>query len=174
MSTNLADVAALIQAKILDPLQEVAEGVLEEHIAEAQAERGKELLTEMFALTTAPSGAPWLPPAHDYGHPLLHDSGDMQDSGTCTVGPRLDATGHDITFEFTDEKAPWQHGGTRRGGIHYSGTRRKSGADGSSERQHIPPRHLLPEPGEEGPWVDDLTTVGQVASDQWLRDHIHI
>jgi hypothetical protein len=172
LSNNLATVAAQLEAGLLAALERAADGELEERIAEAQAERGEQLLAMMFDTATAPSGAPWLPPARDYGHPLLRASGDLEASGECEVGPRLDATGHELTFRFTDEKAPWQHFGTKRGGRQPSGLRRKSGADGSPARMHIPPRPLLPEQATAGAWIADLDQVGQRAADAWLTANV--
>lgn len=153
-------------------LQAAADGALSSAVAEAMAEHGNELLAQEFATSTAPSGAPWAPAARDYGHPLLVASGDLEGSGSCEVGPRDDAAGFDLTFKFTDEKALWHNSGTSRSGRVPSGTRRKSGADGSAERQHIPARPLLPAAGDDGKWRDELDAVGQTAADKWLASNV--
>lgn len=139
-----------------------------EAIASAQAERGRELLQEMFASSTAPSGAPWAPPRRNYGHPLLVSTGALFGSATCTVGPRLDVDGHEITFSLTDEKAPWHHYGTSRGGRAPSGLTRKSGRHGEPARGHIPSRPLIFDDGNHGRWGRELDITGQQALDGWL------
>lgn len=180
MQNNLASVAASLESMIAG-IERAVRGELASAVSVSMAERGAELLTDMFATTTSPSGVPWAPPARNYGHPLLHASGDLESSGTCEVGPRDDAGGFDLTFAFTDPKAPWHQFGTKRGGgraLSYggaaTGARRKSGADGSGERYHIPARPLLPVVGDHGRWRDDLEEVGQRAAERWLTVNVRI
>lgn len=171
MQNNLAEIAAALRPA-QEALARAAGGELAEDIAASMRERGEDLIGEMFASTTAPSGAPWAPPARNYGHPLLHASGDLESSGVVTIGPRFDAKAIEITFSFGDEKAPWHHFGTKRGGRALSGTRRKSGADGSGETQHIPARPLLPAEGEEDRWREELEVAGQAACDSWITANV--
>lgn len=180
MQNNLASVAAQLEA-LASGCDRAASGELLHAVAESVSVRGTELLAEEFATLTAPSGVPWAPAAHDYGHALLQASDALRSSGTCTIGPRDDASGFDLTFAFTDEKAPWHHFGTRRGGGRAlsdggaaTGARRKSGADGSGERYHIPARPLLPVSGDHGRWRDDLEAVGAAAAERWLTVNVRV
>lgn len=152
MKTNLATVIADLQARVLAPLEAMANGEASTSVAEAQAVRGRALMAEDFAALRSPSADPWHPPARDYGHPLLDATGALKDSADCHVGPRDDATGYSLTFQYTDEKAIWQHGGTMRNG-----------------RRHIPPRPLLfKDDAGAARWISELNITGKAALDQWL------
>jgi hypothetical protein len=169
ITSNLNDLAAHLEriaASLAAPPVEA--------IAQAQAQRGRELLAAMFTTATSPSGAPWLPAKHDYGHPLLVASGALADSAECTIGPRDDASGYDLTFRVTDEKAPWHHFGTFRGGIQFSGTRRKSGGDGTAAHQHIPPRPLMFDDSNASIWKTELDSIAQRMLDSWLAERINL
>jgi len=170
---NLSAVEAYL-GQLAQGLEDAAGGAGQSAVAEAMAERGKDLLKEEFASKTDPTGKPWVPPAHDYGHPLLDETGALKDSGSCDVGPQDDASGFQLTFAFTDEKAIWHQRGTKRGGVHPSGTRRKSSVDLPAERQHIPPRPMLPAEGQETRWREQLEAAGQVTLDQWLSEHVSV
>lgn len=162
MRNNLADVAAQLESGLLALIQAATDGDLVRAVAESTHAPANALLAATFADKKAPSGDPWRPPAHDYGHPLLDATGELKSSGKVYV--RLESSavygrggGFEIIFSYSDEKAPWQNFGTKRGG-----------------RQHIPPRPLLPAEGAEGPWVEALESTMQTTIDQWLSAHVHV
>ena len=158
MQSNLADVAAQLEAGLMASLRRIANGDLLNDVAAECAKRGKELLAEEFESKTAPSGAPWLPQKHDYGNPLLDRTGELKGSGrVMVIGPNGFAAGFQLTFFFSDEKAPWQHYGTKRNG-----------------KPHIPARPLVPAEGDEERWRADLESTMQTTLDGWLAANVHV
>lgn len=149
-SSNFDELAAEIEARLLAPLTALGEGASESVVANAQAARGRELLAAMFVTSSAPSGEPWAPPARNHGHPLLYDTTALASSALVTFS--VSATGHELTFSFSDVKAPWHNYGTSR----------------------MPARPIMFDDSTVSVWKTELDSVGQTALDSWLTASINL
>lgn len=114
--------------------------------------------------------------------PLVYRAGNpLVLTGALSKGARVSLVGvgsFGMLFLFevpdtADVKAVWHQKGTFRGGPTTDLRRaqnRKSFRAGESEKQHIPPRKMLPETQTEaGPWLAEMSRVGQDEIDSFLR-----
>jgi hypothetical protein len=143
-------------------------------IADKMQRHGQRLLRDVFRTSTQPDGTPMVPLAIREGKPLVLTG--ALSSGARAVVVGSGPNGIQLLFEVPDTgdvKAIWHQKGTFRGGPTTDPRRaqnRKSFRAGEKERQHIPPRKMLPETAAEaGPWLSALDQVGQTELDRILR-----
>jgi hypothetical protein len=155
-------------------LRDLAAGKALERPADKMRARGATLLRNVFATSTEPDGTPMLPLVYRTGKPLVLSGALSGGARVAVVG--VSSRGIVLLFEVPDTgdvKAIWHQRGTFRGGPTTDPQRaqnRKSFRAGESEKQHIPPRKMLPESEQEAaPWRADLSRVGQYEIDQWLQ-----
>lgn len=158
--------AALQCEHLASGLRGIASGKVLDPVADKMRARGARLLRDVFATSTQPDGTPMLPLAYRDGKPLVLTGALSGGARVAVVG--VSARGIVLLFEVPDTgevKAVWHQRGTFRGGPTTDPRRaqnRKSFRAGESEKQHIPPRKMLPESEQEAaPWLAELSRVGQ-------------
>lgn len=158
-----------VRAGLLD----IASGKALEKTADKMRARGLLLLRTVFDTSTEPSGAAMAPLVYRDGKPLVLTG--ALSSGARVVVVGVGAFGILILFEVPDTgdvKAVWHQRGTFRGGPTTDLRRaqnRKSFRAGEAEKQHIPPRKMLPETmSEAAPWLAELNRVGQAEVEKYL------
>lgn len=166
--------AAQACERLAKGLRELAGGRVLSRAADKMRATGHRLLRDVFRTSTEPSGAAMVPLKYRDGKPLVLTG--ALSSGARVVVVGVGPFGIILLFEVPDTgdvKAIWHQKGTFRGGPTTDPLRpqnRKSFRAGESERQHIPPRKMLPENATEaGPWLAELDRVGQTEVDKHLQ-----
>jgi hypothetical protein len=161
-------------AKLAAGLHKLAPGKGLDRVADKMRARGQALLRDVFRTSTEPSGAAMAPLVYRDGRPLVLTGALSSGARVAVVG--VGPLGIILLFEVPDTgevKAVWHQKGTFRGGPTSNPLRaqnRKSFRAGESDRQHIPPRKMLPETtAEAGPWIAELDHVGQTELNQQLQ-----
>jgi hypothetical protein len=161
-------------AQLAKGLRELASGKGLDRAANMMRTKGQTLLRDVFRTSTEPSGAAMVPLAYRDGRPLVLTGALSRGARVVVVG--VGPFGITILFEVpdtSDVKAIWHQKGTVRGGPTTDPLRaqnRKSFRAGESERNHVPPRKMVPETQTEAAvWISAMDTVGQTELDRYLQ-----
>jgi phage gpG-like protein len=173
-------------------LRSIGNGSYRREIMQPIIDHARELADEVYVLDASPDGTPWVPVKKDHGE-ALEDTGAMRADLYAERGA-YNPNGFTIVVGYNSPIARHHHYGTKHGGPISDDARKpfhpkmrrgnrwenirasshfnpKHGTFGTTEREHIPARPLLPIDGINAPrWETALEDTWANSFEDWLQN----